>query len=329
MFHEPRRVGNRAASHAAAIVLALLGLLLTACASTTLPGAAKLGADGKAAATAMQQAALASPDDIQRLKLSDAFMASYVGPTAATGMTQRSELIAKIQQELTLRAAVLGSLANTYGALAALASYDASGSFNTALSSLNTAVTAYAKAANLSPPPSVAAQVPSGGGFLASMVQTEMVRSASHQMVPQLNQAIAAMQSYEPVFTGFKEIAESQGGDAATVLYSSGLFSMSPLLNQLGTQYGYTASPDADRLLGQPRNRALRQELAQAQASQTVDQLKLVSTAYDQSLAALQKLPAQHAALENGTPLDLSQLEADLTALQQTVARLATVLPTK
>jgi hypothetical protein len=330
MKNKPSVFRDVAAFRGYSTAVILLGAVLAGCTSTTLPEAAALGAVGKSAATTMQQAAVVPSADIQHLMTSDAFMVSYIGPDAKADVTRRHDLITKVQEELALRAAVLDNLGKTYAAFASLASYNASGNFNTALTSLTTSVNAYLKGANQPPIPADAnSLIPTGGGLLVGMVQTQAVRNASGQIVPLLNQTIAAMQSHQSDFTGFKEIVESQSGDAAAVLYGAGLFSITPLLNQIGTPSGYTARPDADRILDQPGKESLRRALVAAQATLTQDQLKLVNAAYDQSLAVLKKLPEQHALLENGKPMDLSQVMDDLTALQKTVAQIATALALK
>jgi hypothetical protein len=309
----------------------LLGILLAGCAATTsLSAGAALGNAGVSAATTMRQAAVVSPADLQRLAASDAFMAGYYGSSDPAAMAQRQTLISQINQELAARAAVLGDLADTYAALANLATYDASGSFSTAFTALAKSADAYSA---LTKGPQLSAAdtslVATTGGALVALAQKEQIRVASARIVPLLEQVVAAMEKYQPAFTGFRDVVISQESDAAVVLYGSGLFSAVPALNAIGAPYGYAATANADKQLADPKNRAARTGLAAVQAAQLRQQIALLGTAFDQSLDALKKLPAQHAALANGTPVDFTQLAADISALQVTVSQMTAAAAAK
>ena len=65
------------ARRAGPVVLLLFGVVLAGCSTTTLSAGAALGNAGKEAALAMQQAALVSPVEMQRLMLSDAFLGGF------------------------------------------------------------------------------------------------------------------------------------------------------------------------------------------------------------------------------------------------------------
>ncbi len=318
------------ARHPSPLLLLLLGVVLVGCSTTTLSTGAALGNAGKAAASAMQQAALVSPVEVQRLMVSDAFLQGIYKDPVPAAIKKRHDDIAKIQKELANRAAVLSNLASAYDAMASLSVYDASGSYNTALTGLAGSVSTYLKGAGLPPlAANVSPLVSQVAGLIAGAIQKQMIRDASAGIMPKLAAVIAAMEKYQTAFVGFKEIVESQGGDAANVLYGSGLFSALPVLNAIGTPYGYTAIANADRMLATPKYRAFRAGLAAVQAEQSSQQSALISTAFDQSLSVLRKLQSQHAALANDQPIDLAGLATDLSALQTTINQLVTALALK
>jgi hypothetical protein len=312
---------------ASLLVVAAVGLLLAGCSATTITSGATLGAAGKAAAITMHQAAILSPDFVQRLESSDSFLMAYYGGAAADQIKQRHKLVEIIQGELALRASVLDNLANAYTSLNNLASYDASGSFNTALAGLVTATNAYLQSANIPQLTSTASSLlPAAGGFLIGELQGHQIRDASKKILVPLEQVIAAMTKYEPEFIGFRQIVISQSGDAAQVIYDTGFYSVTPLLNSIGAPYGFTALPNADTKLAEPKNRNLRAGLNAAQTALVQGQAALVSTAFDQSLSAMRKLQSQHEALDKSAPLDLSQVLEVVGQLQATVARMTAAL---
>jgi hypothetical protein len=320
----------RSAWHSACLlVAAVVGLLLAGCSTTTLTSGAALGAAGKTTATTMHQAAILSPDLVQRFELSDSILMGYYNGVAADQIKLRHKLVEAVQGELALRASVLDNLADAYTALDNLASYDASGSFNTAAGGLVTATNAYLKGANMAQLPSDASSLlPAAGGFLVGLFQGHQVRDASDKILVPLKQVIAAMEQYEREFVGFKQIIVSQSGDAAQVIYNTGLYSVAPLLNSIGAPYGLTALPNADAKLAEAKNKSMRAGLNAGQTTLVQAQTASVSTAFDQSLSAMKKLQSQHEALDNGAPLDLSQLLEIVGELQATVATMTSALGT-
>ena len=312
------------------LTLMLLGIWLAGCSTATLSAGAALGNSGKAAAAAMQQAAVVSPAELNRLMVSDAFVVARYGDPIPTEIASRRDVIAKLQKELASRAAVLNNLAATEDAFANLASYDASGSYNTALTGLVGSTNAYLKGAGLSPSPANdSALIPLVGGLIASTLQKQMVRDASAKITPLLAQVIAAMEKYRSDFVGFRETIVNQESDAANVLSGAGLYSSIPILNSIGAPYGYTAIPSADKMLADRKYRPVRAGLAAVQAALAQQQVALVATSFDQSLSALRKLKTQHIALENDQPLDLAGLASDVSALQATINQLITALALK
>ena len=262
--------------------------------------------------------------------ISDAFLMAFYGNPAPAAIVTRHATVAKLQKELASRAAVLGNLADSYDALASLASYDASGSFNTALGGLVGSTNAYLKGAGLNTiPPNDSALIPLVGGLLASTIQQQMVRDASAKIRPRLADVIAAMEKYQSEFVNFRKAVVDQGGDAAIVLSGSGLFSAVPALNAIGSPYGYTAIGSADRILANPKFQQARLGLAAVQAAQAQQQVTLVATTFDQSLSLLRRLQAQHVALENSQPTDLAGIATELGALQATINQLQAALALK
>jgi hypothetical protein len=312
------------------LILIFFGIWLAGCSTTTLPAGAALGNSGKAAATAMQQAAIVSPAELDRLMLSDAFLVPFYGNPISAAIAIRHDLIAKLPKELASRAALLSNLAATEDALASLASYDASGSYNTALNGFVSSANAYIKGAGLTPiPANDSAVIPLVGGLIASTVQKQMVRDASAKITPHLAQVITVMEKYQTDFESLRELIVSQGADTANVLYGTGLYSSIPLLNSIGAPYGYTALPSADKMLTDPKYRRVRAGLSVVQAELAKQRAALVVTAFDQSLTVLRRLKTQHIALENDQPLDLAALASDVTALQATINQLSAALALK
>lgn len=308
------------------VVRCILVMALAAgCASKTLTSGAALSTAGKVASSAMKQAAISSPDAIQYLKDSDRLLSSLYGNAAQPQLKQRFALMDSIQKELSLRAAVLESLGETYSALLDLASYDASAAVTTSLTSLVASANAYLKAANSNPiPTDVSGSAPLVAGIVVNLVQQHDIRETSGEIATILDAVIQAMEKYRSSFIGFKEIVTSQSADSATILFGAGFYSVSPLLNYYGGPYGYVAVADADKRIALPQNQRFRAALTSIGAGRTQDRVALVSTAYDQSLSALRKLKIEHEALQNGGTLQLSDVFAAIGELQDTVAKFRT-----
>lgn len=314
-----KAIASRALSRAClaiAIVFALGG-----CATQTLTAGQTLAKAGEAAATQMQQNALVSSDNLQSFKGAVAFNDGYNNDIGDPNSARLLGSIADIQTKLASLSKMLSSLGAVYTDLGNLSSYDASGSFNSSLSSLTQAANG-ACAAFGSPAcvPGAAATVGGSlGGFVLQEMQANDVKAGSAAIRVVLQNVITVLDSstQRDALVLDKQLVNGQLDQASAVLFNSGTFSYDPLIDELGAPLGFKSTTNSDTAV---RGSAKLKAGLNNVVLQSADaQLDAIGASYDASLAALKALIPQHQKLENGAPLDTSTITA-ITAQLQVIA---------
>ena len=189
-----------------------------------------------------------SATTLQQAKTALAFTDGYEKTAKATNPLVAQ--IALLQTNLSVYSELLQHLSVAYAALGALASYDASASFNTVASRLSSSVDAFSQSVGSTQPPlhtNLSTLVDAAGDAILSSYQAGRVRAASDALLVQLNRVIAILNS-DDVRQKIVPSAALVAGDidaAALILYGSG----SLLLRTSGQSDRGAARADGDRVL--------------------------------------------------------------------------------
>jgi hypothetical protein len=295
---------------------------VSGCAQQALTAGSNLGTAGNKAALAMEQAAVLSSDQVTQLQTARQFDAAFTAvagghaANANQAMTdQESAKIADLEDQLAKRAQFLDSLAKTYAALGALASYNAAGDFNTAFGGLVADANGFLKAVERPQLPTQATNViEQVGGLFVSYLQSRQVIAASKAIRGPLNAVTAAMEARQDSYLGLQDIYVRATREAAVDLYSRNLLSVSPVLDQIGGPLGLKSVANADQLVH--TNKASQAGINAAIHARITQLTANIGATYKKSLEALEALPEMHNHLENGVPLDLSEISRIVSELQ-------------
>lgn len=307
-------------------LLAMASFALTSACSNApiLSNAMKLARAGQAAASQMQQNASVTADRYVLLKDAVAFDAAFSGDPDNPSTNNFLQQETQIQSKLSVYAGMLGQLAGAYAALGDLAGFDASGNFSSAIgmlcSSGNTLLAALNETRQI--PADACTGLPVGGGLIISAVQAQQVAGASDQIEAVLKTLIPVLDNPATrtliVLNG--ELVQRQIISAAKELYASGVYSCSPLLDELGAPLGLKTISGVDTVVRNNRN--LRNGCLAFVSATARETAGSVGAAYDTSIAGLKALIPLHDSLRAGAPLDLTGISAIITSLQELAARL-------
>jgi len=288
--------------------------------------AQQLSKAGATAAAQAQQNSVLSSDAFAHFQDAEAFHQGIVKneTESADAKTIQSDM-ADIQKELTARANVFQSLSSAYTALGNLAAYSASTDFNTAFDGLSKSVTTYRSVLHL---PAVSGldvkAIEAGGDFLLGLEQKDAVVTASKQIHAVLNTTIASMS--DPLttaqFTTFQAVGTEDATSAAQVLYAKGYYSSTPMLTSLGSPMSLSLVANSDAMVA--KDDSIHRGLGAVLRQRAQRQQDAIITSYQQSEAALKALVPLHERLENGEPLDFSEIVSITGELAATANSLAT-----
>lgn len=300
------------------LVAMLVGVVLSGCTGQTLTSGASLAKAGQGAATQMDQNITLSGSSLTNLRQAVAFNAGFNNQVDNSDSAAFFVNIATIQANLGQYSKLLESLSASYSALGDLASYDAAGSFDTAIGNLTTDTTKFASAVGspITVPSDVTSGVKQVGAFVIGYFQAEEIKDASAKIETVLEQIIpildnpATRTKLIPVQTQ----VTGQINQAAVTLFDEGIYSYDPLLDSLGAPLGMksTAASDAAVVKNQRVEAGLRNVMNESTDAQTA----AIAASYDKSLAALKALLPLHESLQKDAPLNFGTLTAIVSQLQ-------------
>ena len=307
----------------AAIALSILLIInLAGCTtSTTLTNGASLAKAGQTAAAQMQQNVTLSGDSILQLKKAVAFNDGYNNMVGNTNSQVFLANIQSIQGKLTQYGNWLQSLSSSYSALGDLAGYDASGNFDSSITSLAGDTTNFAN--GIGKPIAIPADVTSGvkaiGGILIGAEQAGEVKRASRSIECILTNVITMLEdpNTKQQMVAIHEDVTGQIDQAAEVLIYNGIGSYSPLLNELGAPLGITATSNSDEIV--KTNKQMLAGLMNVEIESVNQQISAQESNYDQSLSALKALVTLHESLQKGSPITLTTI-TNITSQLQAIA---------
>lgn len=299
--------------------------LMTACSNAPiLSNAVNLSRVGQAAARQMQQNASVTAAQYELLNDAVAFDAGFSGDPDNPSTSDFLQQETQIQSKLSVYAGMLGQLAGAYAALGDLAGFDASGNFSSAIGMLcgsgNTLLAALNAMQQI--PANACTSLPVGGGLIISAVQAQQVASASDQIEAVLKTLIPVLADPTTrtliVLNG--ELVQRQIISTAKELYASGVYTCSPLLDELGAPLGLKTTSGVDAVVRNNRN--LRNGCLAFVSATARETAGSVGVAYDTSVAGLKSLIPLHDNLRAGAPLDLTAISAIIANLQELAAKL-------
>jgi len=308
--------------------VALALTLLGGCTTQSLSAGVDLSKAGVAASTQMEQNATLSDDALASLQTAVAFNDGFnnqIGNASSAAFLKHEQ---SIHDKLQKYGKMLDSLSGAYTALGSLSSYDASGTFNTSIKSLATDANNFGKSVDpgFSIPSEVANGVGAVGGIIIANWQAQQVKDGSRQIEVVLQTVIATLDKPDTkdLLTMNRRVDEGLIDQAAEEALSANVFSYTPMLDSIGAPLKLKAATGADALVA--KDTRVRAGLLNSVRVQTDAQLDALDASYDNSLSALKALIPLHENLQNGAPVDATQVNAIIGQLQ-TIA--ASVQPAK
>jgi hypothetical protein len=317
-------------------LLAVIVIGLPGCSTTTLSNGAALGTAGAAAANLTVQNITISAASFQSLRQALAFQEGYQGDAQVNDPSLAKFEI--LRTNLNNYSKMLTSLAAAYTALNTQATGNESGTTSADISTLATDVNAFAAGAKAKTPPLSATEsniIATAGGIIIGAVQAGEVKRNSAKIEIQLKQVISMLSEddmREKVVPAQKLISDIEYA-TADLLYGSGVYSYTPLLNQLGSPLGLTAASSADstiKTMGCPPHACLSNGLRKVIESNAGVQARAIGDSYDTSIKALKKLETMHDELATGKPIDTataSELSSLIGELQSAATSLKAAVP--
>jgi hypothetical protein len=265
----------------------------------------------------MEENATLSSDAMLNLRKAVAFNDGFNGQIGNSSSQTFLKNVGEIQDNLSQYAKMLESLSGAYSALGDLAAYDAVGTFNTSFSSLAKDSNQFLQSIHSSVQigPVTSSAVKAGGGIVIGLVQAKEVKDASRAIK-------VLLQTVIPVFDDprtrellilNKEEVTGQIDQAAETLFFTGVYSYSPLLDDLGGPMNFKSNPQSDSVV--VKNPKLQQGLRNVAIETASEQTDQLAASYDKSVAALKALVPLHESLENGAPLNVNGLLAIVNQL--------------
>jgi len=311
-----------------ALPLVIAGALLASCATmptAKLSTAAALAKAGEVAASQMQRNVTISSASLDLFVKAVAFNDGFNATPAAAGSTTLIANVKVIQGNLVQYENLLQSLSSAYSAMDDLAEYGASTDLDSAVSNLASDTETFSKKVGkeITIPADVTKGLQESGNVVVGSVQTGKVIKASAQIESILEKIVAILSepTVRSAITPIQPQLQGVVGQAAFILYTQGVYTYRPILDELGAPLGLESSSNADAIVRS--NKRVEAGLAGV-VNQTVNsQIASATEAYDQGLAALRALEQQHKKLQSGEAItlqNLSDIVANLRALAQVSA---------
>ncbi len=295
-------------SSLARFTIVLLFATTSGCSSLSLEAARQLAVTGRHTAVQAKQTSVVSEIEFSRAIDAEAMFHGFSG--SEKSLEPLIALYDEVRNELNARSIVFDQLAQLYDAFGDLAGIDAAHDVETALGELNGAITDYAKQVKQPPPLSAdaAGAIAKIGGLLAGEIQKAKVKKASILIRGEVEKfsKLLATPLVRSQVTNFRKLLESTTASALIQLWEGGVLDPKPLLDDMGSPAGLSASKEAEKVLAsKPR---LKTGLTLVLKQRFRRQSDLIDQAYEASRQAINRLAAEHKNLEEEQPIDLARL---------------------
>ncbi len=295
------------------VSILLLLASLAGCATKTLSTAVKLSQDGQTAVAEIRNLAVLSDDALKQTVRVAAFVQAYrqgkstldkagkQQTSTQVSTTKAENTLVKLQKIITANIAWLKSLQESYAALEALASFDASGEFLKSYGRLSTATVALAKAANSTILSDISSNsdISRMGQELVSFIQKQKVIAASKGIHTYLDETIAILSQddIKILYTALHEEYLRHGHDATIAMMDANVVSYTPIAEEILSISGLKPSKNFDTSVS--KNAALKAGIQQFIETSYDQHILEISESYNKAIDALKKLKKAHTSLEN------------------------------
>lgn len=309
------------------MVLLLAAFLSSACSGINIEAAKNLGVTGRSVALQMQQNIFVSDDEYLRARDGEAVFHGFTGTTDSDLYKKILKNYDAIHQELAKRSVVFEKLASLYDAFGELAGLDAGGQTEKALASLGGAIEEYSKQINQPSPiySDTTAVISKIGGLAATEIQKTKIKEASIQIRARVEdtQKLLGDKLVREQMMGFRQSLTTVKKTAFTLMWGQGVYDPKPLLDDFGADAGLVAKKEV--AAGIKPETQLGKALLEVLEKRLAMKADLIERSYDASLKALGGLISEHKKLEQGSPLDLTRLQAIAAELRGIVVLLTKV----
>lgn len=292
-------------------------ICLVGCSSLSIDSAKGLGTAGLEASVQNAANIFASDDEYQSTMDAEAFFHGFAGMSVPQKLFDNYKTI---QAELSTRRIVFSNLGDVYGAFSSLVAIDAATGVETAINGLGDAVNGYASALNKSPVISSSAQgvIARIGGLTAAEIQKEKINQSSVLIRERLTAFAKLFEDplVRAQMVTFKQNLAQTRSSAIQLLWKKGVFDPSPLINQMGTDIGLTASKDVIKIVNDQNDKTISSGLEKVIVARLNRRIDLIEQGYDVSVKTVKELIKKHEELEKGEELSLTRLRQIIAELQ-------------
>ena len=326
MFH--RHIGR-----VPALFLTLALLFASGCATIDRQSAVRLATQGTAVAQGIQGSVSETQNALESYVEGQYLMSPLTGrpePTAAM-----LEDVQRVRRALSLRASMMGELANTYSAFSALASYDAAGEVESAVGGLTGAINSYASVVSPGSAPISALTgtiVAKGAGQIASYAQAKRIKAASATLRILLGKMAGLLEKEKTLHTGIREAIVLGTGQSAKAIWRwvLAILAQSSRSNSTCLASAITRSSLDRRLAALAENDPQKfgqfnEAIIKVVNYRIETQIDLQMSIVAQSIQGLTVLISQHEQLERGQDLDLATATMHVAMLRSFVDELRTL----
>lgn len=304
---------------ALAVVLAVLA---GGCSSVSLDDARALATNGETVASA-DAAFIVIPRQQHATYVSSLSLASRMGECNTYALTPMSseglERASNYFSELASVQAFFLEAAATYRAFGDLASYDSAQQVETGLGGMTAAGNDFAaKVKAPAIPANVGGVISKLGGMTAEEVQKRKLEAGSVAIRERLEPFAAALRKYKAGFLKVRQEDSVIGYEVAETLWCAGLIDARPALRQIIAGYGFDLA-DGGKAITATTTPSLKKPVASIFQAKRAAALDEIATAYDQVIAGLDALIAEHRKFEQGQPVDGEYLQKQILNIRTLV----------
>jgi hypothetical protein len=303
----------------------LFAISLAACSSIDLKSAVALGNTGVQTATSYQQSVSAISPALDNYVVGQDMLAGLTGRPAPGGDFDAS--ISQLQAALSARATMLGQLGQVYTSFIALASYDAQGQVQSSLTNLDGSINSFASTlgATATPlSPGVDALISNAGGLIDSQIQKNKVMQASEAISARLSQIIPLLATEQQRYKDLQKVVTQGLRDTAIAFWTHGMASPDQLFAAQVSPFGlsYKRGSFASACAG-AADPSCKDDLKSAVAAAIEYRAKRLTDLQAETISsnqtALANLLTAHKQFEEGQPLDLAAITAQLALVRSIV----------
>lgn len=314
-----------------ATVVALLGTWLAACSSTDLGAAKELGQAGGKTFTEFADAYGATGKQFSQYREA-IILRSALAPVQLDLKPPEQAQVDQVVKEMATRAAAMRAFVRAYKAFEDLASYDAAGEMDKALSNLGDSISVFAAAVG-SPLAVPAAKVAtsviaSAGGIIAGEAQKAKLRSASEGIRVNLEafKEIHEFANEQKAIVGIRRDIFNAQARVASGLWRRGVLTANKYAAGWAMGSGLDVLDEKTHPVTAKTYPDLATPIDQALRERRNAERDAIDEVYAETGATVGDLIAAHKKFEAGQPIDVAELRVRIAKLDGLLTRLHTAV---